>query len=225
MLQRLQLLHVHVFLVAPLGARHMTQPGADEHQGRVPVWEAADYSCPPSNLSIQAFYDIVCADSCPVLQRKIAIGQRFLNPIFYLLCCLRQLHGSQLRDDSSGFLSRRFLTLLSMNGFDHLGDELHLGLWHVTEYISVEVNDTALVFSVWKDFFRRFQHTQTLVPDNELHAVETAAFQPLKEADQLALSSFIPSAALRTSRKPSSLTTIATKTATFSYSLPQFRRR
>ena len=28
---RLQVLHVHVFLVAPLGARHMAQPRADQH--------------------------------------------------------------------------------------------------------------------------------------------------------------------------------------------------
>ena len=32
---RLQVLHVHVFLVAPLGARHMAEPGADQHQSRV----------------------------------------------------------------------------------------------------------------------------------------------------------------------------------------------
>ncbi len=28
---RLQVLHVHVFLVAPLGARHVAEPGADQH--------------------------------------------------------------------------------------------------------------------------------------------------------------------------------------------------
>ena len=32
---RLQVLHVHVFLVAPLGARHMAEPGTDQHQSRV----------------------------------------------------------------------------------------------------------------------------------------------------------------------------------------------
>ena len=42
---------------------------------------------------------------------------------------------------------------------------------------------------------------------------------------QLALSSFIPSAAPRTSRYPSSLTAIATRMATFSNSPPQLRRR
>ena len=36
---RLQVLHVHVFLVAPLGARHVAEPGADQHQGGVAVRE------------------------------------------------------------------------------------------------------------------------------------------------------------------------------------------
>ena len=27
------MLHVHVFLAAPLGARHVAKPGADQHQG------------------------------------------------------------------------------------------------------------------------------------------------------------------------------------------------
>ena len=46
-----------------------------------------------------------------------------------------------------------------------------------------------------------------------------------KKLTQLALSSFMPSAAPKTSRYPSSFTAIATKTATFSYSPPQLRFR
>ena len=34
---RLQVLHVHVLFVAPLGARHMAQPRTDQHQSRVPI--------------------------------------------------------------------------------------------------------------------------------------------------------------------------------------------
>ena len=34
---RLQVLHVHVFLVAPLGTGYMAQPGTDQHEGRVAV--------------------------------------------------------------------------------------------------------------------------------------------------------------------------------------------
>ena len=37
----LQVLHVHVLLVAPLGAGHMAQPGTDQHEGGVAVREVA----------------------------------------------------------------------------------------------------------------------------------------------------------------------------------------
>ena len=36
---RLQMLHVHGLLVAPLAARHMAQPRADQHQGGVAIAE------------------------------------------------------------------------------------------------------------------------------------------------------------------------------------------
>ena len=36
---RLQMLHVHVFLAAPLGARHVAKSGADQHQGGVAIAE------------------------------------------------------------------------------------------------------------------------------------------------------------------------------------------
>ena len=38
------MLHVHVLLVAPLGAGHMAQPGTDQHESRVAVGEAANYT-------------------------------------------------------------------------------------------------------------------------------------------------------------------------------------
>ena len=41
---RLQVLHIHVLLVAPLGASHMLQTGTDQHEGRVAVWDAAYYT-------------------------------------------------------------------------------------------------------------------------------------------------------------------------------------
>lgn len=36
----LQVLHVHVFLVAPLGSDHVAQSGTDQHEGRVAVRES-----------------------------------------------------------------------------------------------------------------------------------------------------------------------------------------
>ena len=38
-----------------------------------------------------------------------------------------------------------------------------------------------LVFGVRKHFSHSFQHTQALVPNNEFHAVQSSAFEPLKE--------------------------------------------
>ena len=46
---RIQVLHVHVFLVAPLGARHMAEPGADQHQGGVAVRECPHHAGPAAD--------------------------------------------------------------------------------------------------------------------------------------------------------------------------------
>ena len=64
---RLQVLHVHVFLVAPLGARHMAQPRADQHQGGISVRERPYHPRPSVDLSVQPLDHVVCADARPVL--------------------------------------------------------------------------------------------------------------------------------------------------------------
>ena len=51
----LQVLHVHVLLVALLGASHMAQPGTDQHQSRVAIRETAHYTGSVANLLI-TFY-------------------------------------------------------------------------------------------------------------------------------------------------------------------------
>ena len=71
----LQVLHVHVLLVAPLGASHMAQPGTDQHEGRVAVRKAAYHTSAAADLSVQPLNDIVGADTGPVLTGKIAVGQ------------------------------------------------------------------------------------------------------------------------------------------------------
>lgn len=40
----LQMLHVHVFLVAPLSTSHMAEPGTDQNKCRVAVREAANHT-------------------------------------------------------------------------------------------------------------------------------------------------------------------------------------
>ena len=63
---RLQMLHVHVFLAAPLGARHMAEPGADQHQGGVPVRECPHHTGAPTNLTVQPLDHVVGTDAGPM---------------------------------------------------------------------------------------------------------------------------------------------------------------
>ena len=82
---RLQMLHVHVFLVALLGARHMAQPRADQHQGGVAVRECPHHAGPSADLTVQPLDHAVGADARPVLAGKVAVSQSFLNAVLDLL--------------------------------------------------------------------------------------------------------------------------------------------
>ena len=53
----------------------MAQAGTDEHQRGVAVGEGAHNTGAPSDLAVEAFNDVVCADPRPVLGGKIAVGQ------------------------------------------------------------------------------------------------------------------------------------------------------
>ena len=70
---RLQVLHVHVFLVAPLGACHMAQPRADQHQGRVAVRERPYHSRPSADLTVQPLDHVVGADARPMLAGEVTV--------------------------------------------------------------------------------------------------------------------------------------------------------
>ena len=87
---RLQVLHVHVFFAAPLGACHMAQPRADQHQGGVAVRERPYHSRPSADLTVQPLDHVVGADARPMLAGKIAVGQRLLNAVLDLLGSLLQ---------------------------------------------------------------------------------------------------------------------------------------
>ena len=60
---RLQVLHIHVFLVAPLSTSHVAEPGADQHQGGISVRECPHHTGAPANLTVQPLDHIVGADS------------------------------------------------------------------------------------------------------------------------------------------------------------------
>lgn len=85
------MLHIHVLLVAPLGAGHMAQPGTDQHQSRVAVWATTHELGTATDLSIQSFNNIVGVDASPVFAGKIAVGQGFFDAILHLLGNLLQL--------------------------------------------------------------------------------------------------------------------------------------
>ena len=61
---RLQVLHVHVLLVAPLGAGYMSQSGTDQHQSGATVQEASDLIL-PKNLMTISIGTTANASSCP----------------------------------------------------------------------------------------------------------------------------------------------------------------
>ena len=70
---RLQVLHVHVFFVAPLGARHMAEPCADQHQGGVAVRERPYHSRPSADLTVQPLDHVVGADARLVFTGKVTV--------------------------------------------------------------------------------------------------------------------------------------------------------
>ena len=82
---RLQVLHVHVFLAAPLGARHMAQPRADQHQGGVAVRERSHHAGSAVDLTVQPLDHVVGTDARPMLAGKVTVGQCLLNAVLDLL--------------------------------------------------------------------------------------------------------------------------------------------
>ena len=47
-----QVLHVHVLLVAPLGAGYMSQSGTDQHQGRISIRERPHHTGPAADFTV-----------------------------------------------------------------------------------------------------------------------------------------------------------------------------
>ena len=74
-----QMLHTHVFLVAPLGACDMAQVGANQHQRGIAVGKGSNHTGSPPDLSVQTLNDVVGADLYPVFRREVVIGQCLLN--------------------------------------------------------------------------------------------------------------------------------------------------
>ena len=63
----------------PLGARHMAQPGTDQHERRIAIQKTAHHMGTATDLTVQPFNGIIGTDASPMFTRKIAVSQRFFN--------------------------------------------------------------------------------------------------------------------------------------------------
>lgn len=72
---RLQMLHIHVLLVASLGTRHMAKPRTDQCQGEVPIRERPRHMGSAADLTVQPLNFIAGADNI------VADGRRLLRYI------------------------------------------------------------------------------------------------------------------------------------------------
>lgn len=72
----LQVLHVHVLLVAPLGAGRMAQPGTNQHKSRVAVRETAYHASAAAYLPVQSLNYIIGL----LCDNKISLKMPAQNP-------------------------------------------------------------------------------------------------------------------------------------------------
>ena len=69
----------------PLGARHMAQPGTDQHERRIAIQKTAHHMGTATDLTVQPFNGIIGTDASPMFTGKIAVSQRFFNAVLHLL--------------------------------------------------------------------------------------------------------------------------------------------
>ena len=112
----LQALHVHVLLVAPLAAGHMTKPGADQHEDGITVRESPHHSCTTANLPAQSFNDVVCyplsnGSCCSFILPEVCIPCLLLSAFHFakpiLQACLSKKERREGEVEASGFPAPR----------------------------------------------------------------------------------------------------------------------
>ena len=67
----LQVLHIHVLFVAPLGTGYMTQPGTDQHKGGVAIPETPYHTDAAANLPVQPLNNVVGSNTSPVFCKRL----------------------------------------------------------------------------------------------------------------------------------------------------------
>ena len=101
LLDDLKVLHIHVFLAAPLSTCHMAEPRADQHQGGISIRECSHHAGSAVDLAVQPLDHVVGTDA---RRSRSASPQCRPRPSWQL-----QLHCSQHGDHGLRLLAGRFL--------------------------------------------------------------------------------------------------------------------
>lgn len=115
-----QVLHVEVAVLFPVCSGNITKSSADEHQGTLTIRKSTD--CPDSSfdLTVHPLNQIGRSDLIPMLGRVVHVGQRFINPGFYLFCGSSELHFPKLLHHSLCFYTSSILVFLGVDSLEHL---------------------------------------------------------------------------------------------------------
>lgn len=179
----------------------MAQPGTDQHKGRVTIQEATHHTGAAADFPVQPLNHIVGTDAGPVLAGKIAVSKCHLNAGLHFPDGFFQLHRPQFLHHGFGLFPGSFLALLSVDCLEHLSHQLHLGARRYREHIALKI-DGALAS----------ENSSPTSSSIQKHLSPTISSPPSKPQPcsnwkmltQLSLSSFMPSAAPKTSRHLSS---------------------
>ena len=141
----LQVLHVHVFLAAPLGYPPRGEVGCRPASGR----SCRQGMSPPRRCgggSPGSATQSHCWCGCASNDRwEVTVGQRFLNAVLDLLGGLLQLHGTQFSNHGLRLLAGRLFALLGVDRLEHFCHNFDLGFGHNGENVAVEMHRAALV--------------------------------------------------------------------------------
>ena len=114
---RLQVLHIHVFFIVPLGTSHAAKPCADQHQDRVPVRKCSHHAGPAADLTIQPSNYVVGANARSMFTGKVAVVQHLINAVLHFLGGSFQFHRFQLSRNGFGLLTGGFLVQFTDGGW------------------------------------------------------------------------------------------------------------
>lgn len=104
-----QVLHVEVAFLSPVCSGHITKSGTDGHQGTLTIRESADGPGSSLNLTIYPFNEVGRSDLIPMLGRVVHVGQRFINPGFYLFAAAVNFISRSCLTTACAFIRAAFL--------------------------------------------------------------------------------------------------------------------